>query len=61
MHVCMDAWMNGWMDRRTHERTDAPGRERGTDAGTDGWGTSGVYMWPISSFILPFQAARGGR
>lgn len=41
------------MDGRTHERTDAPGRERWMD----GWGMSGVYMRPISSFISPFQAA----
>ena len=43
----------GWTDTRTHGCTG----EGKMDGWMDGWGMSGVYMRPISSFISPFQAA----
>ena len=53
----MDGWMDGWMDARTDGCTGEGKRDRWREGRMDGWGMSGVYMRPISSFISPFQAA----
>ena len=52
MKECINV-MDGWTDGHTNARMHRGGK----DGWMDGWGLSGVYMRPISSFISPFQAA----